>query len=98
MRSAPNDWRSGFGGPAWTRVTEADGGAGQWYLHLFTPGQPDLNWSNPEVRTEFEETLRFWFGLGIDGFRIDVAHGLVKAEGLPDVGSASWPAARRRSR
>ncbi|MGB0091881.1 MAG: glycoside hydrolase family 13 protein [Solirubrobacteraceae bacterium] len=84
----PNDWRGGFGGPAWTRVTEADGGAGEWYLHLFTPWQPDLNWRNPEVRTEFEETLRFWFGLGIDGFRIDVAHGLVKAERLPDVGSS----------
>ena len=87
----PNDWRSGFGGPAWTRVTEADGLPGQWYLHLFTPGQPDLNWSNPEVRAEFDETLRFWFGLGIDGFRIDVAHGLVKADGLPDVGATAWP-------
>ena len=87
----PNDWRSGFGGPAWTRVIEADGRPGEWYLHLFTSGQPDLNWSNPEVRAEFEETMRFWFGLGVDGFRIDVAHGLVKAEGLPDVGSTVWP-------
>jgi alpha-glucosidase len=84
----PNDWRGGFGGPAWTRVTEADGGVGEWYLHLFTPWQPDLNWRNAEVRAEFEETLRFWFGLGIDGFRIDVAHGLVKAECLPDLGSS----------
>jgi alpha-glucosidase len=87
----PNDWRSGFGGPAWTRVTEADGQPGQWYLHLFTSGQPDLNWSNAEVRAEFAETMRFWFELGVDGFRIDVAHGLVKAEGLPDVGSTAWP-------
>jgi alpha-glucosidase len=87
----PNDWSSGFGGPAWTRVIEADGGPGQWYLHLFTPGQPDLNWDNSEVRAEFEETMRFWFGFGIDGFRIDVAHGLVKAEGLPDIGSTIWP-------
>ena len=87
----PNDWSSGFGGPAWTRVTEADGRPGQWYLHLFTPEQPDLDWSNPEVWAEFEETMRFWFGLGIDGFRIDVAHGLVKADGLPDVGSTAWP-------
>ncbi len=87
----PNDWSSGFGGPAWTRITEADGRPGQWYLHLFTPEQPDLNWSNPEVRAEFDATMRFWFGLGIDGFRIDVAHGLVKADGLPDLGSIVWP-------
>jgi alpha-glucosidase len=87
----PNDWSSGFGGPAWTRVTEADGRPGQWYLHLFTPEQPDLEWSNPEVQDEFTETMRFWFDHGIDGFRIDVAHGLVKAAGLPDVGSTAWP-------
>ncbi len=77
----PNDWQSVFGGPAWTRVAD-----GAWYLHLFDPGQPDLDWTNPEVRAEFEEVLRFWFDRGVDGFRIDVAHGLVKAEGLPDVG------------
>jgi alpha-glucosidase len=87
----PNDWTSGFGGPAWTRVTEPDGRPGQWYLHLFTPQQADLDWSNRAVRAEFDETMRFWFGLGIDGFRIDVAHGLVKADGLPDVGSTAWP-------
>ncbi len=87
----PNDWKSGFGGPAWTRVIEPDGRAGQWYLHLFTPEQPDLDWTNPEVHDEFDETMRFWFELGVDGFRIDVAHGLVKAEGLPDVGSIAWP-------
>ena len=82
---------SNFGGLAWTRVTEADGRPGQWYLHLFTPEQPDVDWTNPEVREEFDETMRFWFGLGVDGFRIDVAHGLAKAEGLPDVGSTAWP-------
>ncbi|MBV9197606.1 MAG: glycoside hydrolase family 13 protein [Solirubrobacterales bacterium] len=87
----PNDWRSNFGGSAWTRVTEPDGRPGQWYLHLFTPEQPDLDWTNPEVVEEFDETMRFWFALGVDGFRIDVAHGLVKAEGLPDVGSTVWP-------
>ena len=87
----PNDWTSEFGGPAWTRVTEPDGMAGQWYLHLFTPGQPDLDWTNLEVREEFDATIRFWFELGVDGFRIDVAHGLVKAAGLPDVGSTAWP-------
>ncbi|MDN4517834.1 glycoside hydrolase family 13 protein [Mycolicibacterium austroafricanum] len=79
----PNDWQSVFGGPAWTRV---DRGPleGQWYLHLFAPGQPDLNWENDEVRAEFEDILAFWFDRGVDGFRIDVAHGLVKAAGLPD--------------
>jgi alpha-glucosidase len=89
----PNDWRSNFGGPAWTRVTDGAGGTGQWYLHLFAPEQPDLDWTNPEVRDEFAETMRFWFELGIDGFRIDVAHGLAKAEGLPDLGAIVWPPA-----
>ncbi len=87
----PNDWVSQFGGPAWTRVTETDGRPGQWYLHLYTPGQPDLNWENPEVRTEMEDVLRFWFDRGVDGFRIDVAHGLAKAPGLPDRGGTPWP-------
>ncbi len=87
----PNDWSSNFGGPAWTRLTEADGTPGEWYLHLFAPEQPDLNWSNPEVHEEFESIMRFWFDRGIDGFRIDVAHGLVKAAGLPDARTAVWP-------
>jgi len=77
----PNDWESVFGGIAWTRVPD-----GQWYLHLFDPAQPDLNWEHPEVRAEYESILRFWLDRGVDGFRIDVAHGLIKAEGLPDVG------------
>ena len=89
----PNDWTSNFGGPAWTRVTEADGRPGQWYLHLFTPAQPDLDWTNQEVRDEFAAIMRFWFEIGVDGFRIDVAHGLVKAAGLPDAGSIVWPPA-----
>jgi len=80
----PNDWRSVFGGRAWTRVTEPDGTPGQWYLHIFDPKQPDLNWENPEVREEFLDILRFWLDRGIDGFRVDVAHGMVKEEGLPD--------------
>jgi len=88
----PNDWVSQFGGPAWTRVTESDGRPGQWYLHLYTPGQPDLNWDNPEVRAEMEDVLRFWFDRGIDGFRIDVAHGLAKAPDLPDLAGTPWPA------
>jgi alpha-glucosidase len=87
----PNDWVSRFGGPAWTRVTEPDRRPGQWYLHLFAPEQPDLDWNDETVRAEFEETMHFWFDRGVDGFRIDVAHGLVKAEGLPDIGSTVWP-------
>ncbi|MEU8248325.1 glycoside hydrolase family 13 protein [Nonomuraea sp. NPDC048916] len=77
----PNDWESVFGGPAWTRLPD-----GQWYLHLFAPEQPDLNWEHPEVHAEFADILRFWLDLGVDGFRVDVAHGMVKAEGLPDIG------------
>jgi alpha-glucosidase len=79
---APNDWESVFGGPAWTRVPD-----GEWYLHLFAPEQPDFNWEHPAVGDEFRSILRFWLDMGVDGFRIDVAHGLVKAEGLPDLGS-----------
>ncbi|GAB3697140.1 glycoside hydrolase family 13 protein [Nocardiopsis oceani] len=80
----PNDWKSVFGGPAWTRVKNADGELGEWYLHLFAPQQPDLNWDSPAVREEFRDVLRFWLDRGVDGFRVDVAHGLVKAPGLPD--------------
>jgi alpha-glucosidase len=76
----PNNWLSVFGGPAWSRLPD-----GQWYLHLFTPEQPDLNWSNPEVAADFERTMQFWLDRGVDGFRIDVAHGLAKPEGLPDM-------------
>jgi alpha-glucosidase len=83
----PNNWQSIFGGPAWTRLapSEHDGPLGpQWYLHLFDSTQPDLNWENPEVRAELEDVLRFWLDRGVDGFRVDVAHGMVKAPGLPD--------------
>ena len=71
----PNNWISLFGGPAWTQVSD-----GQWYLHLFDSSQPDLNWECEEVKQDFEKTLRFWLELGADGFRIDVAHGLVKEQ------------------
>ncbi|MFG2400565.1 glycoside hydrolase family 13 protein [Streptomyces lydicus] len=77
----PNDWESVFGGPAWTRTDRGD-----WYLHLFAPEQPDLDWDNPDVHAEFEAVMRFWLDLGVDGFRVDVAHGMVKASGLPDIG------------
>jgi alpha-glucosidase len=93
----PNDWQSMFGGPAWHRVPD-----GQWYLHIFAPEQPDLNWENPEVREDFHRTLRFWSDRGVVGFRVDVAHGLTKdmsepyktaslrAEALPEHGSHPW--------
>jgi alpha-glucosidase len=74
----PSDWTSAFGGPAWAPV-----GDGQWYLHYFATEQPDLNWSNREVRDDFLTTLRFWSDRGVAGFRVDVAHGLAKS--LPEV-------------
>ena len=80
----PNNWNSIFGGPAWSRIVEEDGNPGQWYLHLFDSTQADLNWDNSEVREDFEKTLRFWLDKGVDGFRIDVAHGLAKEEVLVD--------------
>ena len=76
----PNNWPSVFGGPAWTRVPD-----GQWYLHLFAPEQPDLDFTNPEVLADLETTMRFWLDRGVDGFRIDVAHGMAKPDGLPDM-------------
>jgi alpha-glucosidase len=78
----PNDWRSVFGGPAWTRAAD-----GEWYLHLFAPEQPDLDWGHAEVRADFEDLLRFWFARGVDGVRIDVAHGLLKDPAFPDLGA-----------
>lgn len=78
----PNDWQSMFGGPAWTRVPD-----GEWYLHLFAPEQPDFNWSNPAVREEFRDILRFWFERGVDGIRIDSAAVLVKD---PDAAPDGW--------
>lgn len=87
----PNNWRSIFGGPAWTRVCDRPDAPGsawehdrQWYLNLFDSSQPDLNWNNPEVHEEFRSVLRFWLDLGVDGFRVDVAHGMVKDPALPD--------------
>ena len=78
----PNDWRSVFGGPAWAPDATGD----EYYLHLFAPEQPDLNWHNPEVVDDAERTLRFWFDRGADGVRIDVAHGLFKNEALAGEG------------
>jgi alpha-glucosidase len=75
----PNNWSSVFGGPAWTQLDD-----GQWYLHLFDSTQPDLDWRNPEVPAMFEDVLRFWLDRGVDGFRVDVAHGLFKEASLRD--------------
>ncbi len=80
----PNNWCSLFGGSAWTQIRERDGTLGQWYLHLFDSTQADLNWECNEVIEDFDKTLRFWLNLGVDGFRIDVAHGLVKENILQD--------------
>jgi len=71
----PNNWVSHFGGPAWTLDPA---GTGDYYCHLFLPEQPDLNWANPAVAEEFRQILRFWCERGVDGFRVDVAHGLTK--------------------
>jgi alpha-glucosidase len=79
----PNNWQAVFGGSAWTHVDR------QWYLHLFTPEQPDLNWRHPDVAADYERTLRFWLDRGVDGFRIDVAHGLFKDPSLPSTPTGS---------
>jgi alpha-glucosidase len=81
----PNDWPSNFSGDTWTRTTNADGTPGQWYLHLFTPEQPDLNWNHPDVRREHEDVLKFWFDRGVGGVRIDSAALVVKDPALPEI-------------
>jgi len=83
-RVAPNNWISVFGGSAWDRANSLSETDRQWYLHLFSSGQPDWNWDNPAVADYFDDVLRFWFDRGVDGIRVDVAHGLFKAPGLPD--------------
>lgn len=87
----PNDWQSVFSGPAWSPVLDAGGElTGYWYLHLFDPTQPDLNWEDAQVRAEFEDVIRFWLDRGVDGLRIDVATGLIKAPGYPE-SDGTWP-------
>ncbi|KQZ11641.1 alpha-glucosidase [Agromyces sp. Root1464] len=81
----PTNWVSNFQGDTWTRTTNPDGTPGEWYLHLFTPEQPDLNWNHPDVRREHEEILRFWFDRGVAGVRIDSAGLLIKDPALPEV-------------
>ena len=84
----PNNWQSVFGGRAWSRANPGSATDTDWYLHLFSPEQPDWNWRNPAVGDYFDGVLRFWFDKGVDGLRIDVAHALFKADGLPDSPSA----------
>jgi alpha-glucosidase len=91
----PCNWNSLFGGPAWTQVPGKNGKSGEWYLHLFDSSQPDLNWENQDIKEDFEKTLRFWLDLGVDGFRIDVAHGLVKDKFIDHRNPAKLSAALR---
>jgi alpha-glucosidase len=93
----PNDWISAFGGPAWTRIREADGRPGQWYLHLFAPEQPDVDWDEPAVQEEFDAILRFWLDRGIDGIRVDAAPAMAKVAGLPDAGHEEGAAFESRT-
>jgi oligo-1,6-glucosidase len=76
----PNNWQSRFSGSAWEKTEET----GEYYLHLFSKKQPDLNWENPKVRQEVYDIMRFWMDKGVDGFRLDVANFYSKVEGLPD--------------
>lgn len=85
----PTNWLSSFRGHTWTRTTDPDGRPGQWYLHLFTREQPDLNWTNPEVRAEHESILRFWFDRGVAGVRVDSAALIIKDPALPDLPEGS---------
>ena len=87
----PTRWRSDFDGPTWTRTTNPDGTPGEWYLHLFSPEQPDLNWGHPDVRAEHEDVLRFWFDRGVAGIRIDSAALPVKDPALREVPAATAP-------
>jgi alpha-glucosidase len=87
----PNGWQSIFGGPAWTRVEDDAGTPGEWYLHLFAPEQPDLNWTHPDVWDEHEDVLRFWFDRGVAGVRIDSAALLVKDPALGEETRQSAP-------
>ncbi|MCW2795356.1 alpha-amylase family glycosyl hydrolase [Nocardioides sp.] len=87
----PNRWESEFGGQAWSRVIGTDGVPEQWYLHLFAPGQPDLNWGHADVLREHEEILRFWFDRGVCGIRIDSAALVAKDADLPEVADEHHP-------
>ncbi len=90
-RQKPNNWTSAFSGSAW----DLDEATGEYYLHLFSRKQPDLNWENPEVREAVYEMMRWWLDRGVDGFRMDVINFISKPEGLPDGSPDSrWPIGR----
>ena len=84
----PNNWKAVFGGSAWSRIVEPDGAPGQWYLHTFTPQQPDLRADHPDVLAHFRDMFRFWFDRGVDGFRVDAIMVMGKEPGLPDATEA----------
>ena len=84
----PNDWKSVFGGPAWTRTQNPDGTPGQWYFNLFDSSQPDFNWKNEDVLAHFDDILRFWFDQGVDGFRLDAVSGVGQDDDYRDMGFA----------
>ena len=91
----PNNWRSVFGGPAWT----LDEDTGEYYLHSFLREQPDLNWRNPEVEAAMLDILRFWFERGVDGFRIDVMGMIIKEPNLADnPPNPAWTPGEREQR
>ncbi|KAK4624294.1 Oligo-1,6-glucosidase [Fulvia fulva] len=81
----PNNWKSCFEGPAWTYNEDTD----EWYLHMFSSKQPDLNWTNPDVRNAIYDDMRFWLSKGIGGFRMDVINIISKPAGLPMAGDAT---------
>ncbi|MRG59675.1 DUF3459 domain-containing protein [Agromyces sp. CFH 90414] len=87
----PTRWQSSFQGDTWTRTVNPDGTPGEWYLHLFTPEQPDLNWNHPDVRAEHEDILRFWFDRGVAGVRIDSAALIVKDPAFGEVPDEPGP-------
>ena len=79
-KKPPNNWTSRFMGPAW----EYDEASGEFYMHLFAKGQPDLNWNNPKVRQEIADICNYWFEMGVDGFRCDVLTYISKPDDLPN--------------
>ncbi|MBD2798873.1 glucohydrolase, partial [Xenorhabdus sp. 18] len=77
----PNNWGAAFSGSAWKYDEMTD----EYYLHLFSKKQPDLNWDNEQVRQDVYEMMKFWLEKGIDGFRMDVINFISKEEGLPAI-------------
>lgn len=87
---APNNWKSIFGGPAWSRVTEANGAPGEWYLHLLDTKQPDLNWDNTEVKDEMRSVMRFWLDRGVAGSTLELYRSAVAFRRANGLGSETF--------